>query len=502
VRSRPAGWRIALVLALAAAAHGSTVPASAQSPSSTALPRATAVDPAASAQAVASPGTDGSRPDIVVIYMDDFSPRAASLWSDPDRTPALARFVRDGVTFSQASGSTPLCCPARGNLLTGRWSHGSGITENLGWRYQPRLSLGQRLQDVGYHTVYAGKFLNGFRDRAPTRASVYRFAKGWDGFDTIWEDNGKFYDYDAWSRSGITRHDVGPSDHSTGVMTRRVVEHIEAAPPDQPLFVLLSLFAGHNPNDPLPRYEGHRACRREPLWTSPSYDEKDVSDKPRHVRQLPRLDEPGFDLTVRCEEVMSVDWAVRQVRSALRQTGRLDDALLVLTADNGFLMGEHRREGKSWVYATPIPLYFLWLGPWPEGRVVDEPVSSVDLAPTFCALAGCTMVRPDGMSLLPLIRGETDRLERRFVYEEYLHPGGKGRYPAYVGLRTTRAYDPDRAWVYTEYSTGERELYDLAADPWQLENVAGLDAYAVVEGELRDMLHSEVIEPHNVRFRR
>ena len=109
----------------------------------------------------------------------------------------------------------------------------------------------------------------------------------------------------------------------------------------------------------------------------------------------------------------------------------------------------------------------------------------------------------DGLDLGPLLDG-AQRLDRDFVYEEMLHADGRygivpaGR-PAWYGLRTTSRYD-DTHWVYTEYETGERELYDLTRDPSQLRDRSGQARYAAVEEDLRAMLHEQVIGPDDVHF--
>ena len=168
------------------------------------------------------------RPDIVVLYIDDFSPRVARLWSSRTRTPALARFVDAGIRL-QASGSTPLCCPARGNLLTGRYGHRNGITRNdIGW-FDPGSTVAVKLSRVGYHTAFVGKYLNGLRDAAPTSRSVRRFAQGWDAFDVIWSNQGRFYGYPLWTRSGTRHHGSRPSDHSSRVVGLRAARHIVEA---------------------------------------------------------------------------------------------------------------------------------------------------------------------------------------------------------------------------------------------------------------------------------
>jgi N-acetylglucosamine-6-sulfatase len=441
------------------------------------------------------------RPDIVVIYMDDFAPEPERLWADRLRTPSLSRFVDHGIRLN-ASGSTPQCCPARANLLTGRYGHRNGVTSNDIHGYDPARSVAIPLARAGYHTAFIGKFMNGLRSRAPSRRAVARHARGWDVFDVIWENNGRYYDYRRWTRRGSSFHGHQARDHSSRVSAIRAARHIRRAPRRKPLFMVVSVFDGHEPITPMPRFKRHPACRRVRPWAPASFDEADVSDKPRYVRRHHRLRREGSSLRSRCEAIMTTDWVTQRVRGALRREGRLEDTLLVFTSDNGMLMGEHRLVGKTYPYATPVPMYALWPRRWGrEPRVIRDPVSNVDLAPTFCRLAGCRLRGADGRNITPLLDGSVSRLDRRFIYEEMLHPGvqGGGR-PAWYGIRTTLGYS-DRLWVYTEYATGEKELYDLTADPYQLRNLARRRAFADVRADLRRLLWREVIRPHRVRFR-
>jgi N-acetylglucosamine-6-sulfatase len=458
-------------------------------------------NPAAGQVDPSEPATDAPRPDIVVIYVDDYPQHVTDLWSDPARTPALARFVEDGLWLSAATGSTPTCCPGRVNTLTGTWGHRSGITENDMAAFDPTDTVAVPLQEQGYRTYFGGKFLNRLPRYVRPPSSVEHYARGWDEFDVGLTNHGAYYDYPLWTRSdGRVRYGDVESDHSTFVVTNRMAHHIRSTPAGEPIFAFLSLFDGHAPYEPMPRFVGDPACADVDPWAGPAYDEADVSDKPAYVQALPRLAEPAYDLRTRCEETMTVDWAVAEVMAALEETGRLDDTLLVFTADNGYLIGDHRIEDKLVPYATPVPMYLRWPSRWgDQARTIAEPVSNVDLAPTFCALAGCDLGDVDGLDLTPLLDGDVAALDRRFTYEEYLHPK-RGR-PAWYGLRTTGAYAPDERWVYTEYDTGEVELYDLVADPWQLENLEASPEHAAVLAELGAMLHDEVIGPDGVTFR-
>ena len=112
------------------------------------------------------------------------------------------------------------------------------------------------------------------------------------------------------------------------------------------------------------------------------------------------------------------------------------------------------------------------------------------------------MPHADGMSFLPLLTGRKTQLNRCFVYMENLHPktNSVGVRPAWYGLETTRKCF-DTHWSYTEYASGERELYNLDQDPHRLENLAGRPAFAGKVDQLHRLLHREVITPNGVKFK-
>ncbi len=447
---------------------------------------------------------DVSRPNILLMYLDDVSVNQRSLWCDAERTPRLARFCTEGVEFTNSIGSTPLCGPSRATLLTGRHGHNTGVTrnDNAIEDFDASVTLATELQDVGYHTLFAGKYVNGIS--TSKKKDVRDYAGGWDEFDVIWRRGGDrykhFYDYRLWTPEGVSKQGTRPGDHSTKVTTERLAGHIRDAPEDQPILAVASLYSGHVPNIAMKRHVGSPKCADVRPWRGPSYNEADVSDKPAYVQDRPLLEKRGFDLRKRCEEMLSVDWAVGKLTDALRDAGRLDDTLIIFTSDNGFLLGDHRLpRGKYWPYAAPVPMQLLWPAvTGDERRVVTEPVSNVDIAPTLCEIAGCTMPETDGLSLLPLITGEADTLERPFVYTENLHPAGD--MPPWYGIHTTGSYSDAAYWVYTELGTGERELYDITQDPYRLENLAGQESQAERVEELHELLHREMIEPEAVSF--
>jgi arylsulfatase A-like enzyme len=147
----------------------------------------------------------------------------------------------------------------------------------------------------------------------------------------------------------------------------------------------------------------------------------------------------------------------------------LDRTVIIYASDNGFLWGEHRLGGKMWPYEESIRIPLVVRTPWraQRGRTDPRLVLNIDLASTITQLAGTTPALPqDGRSLVPLLQGAKPVWRNSFVVEylggNLLRHGGP---PPYRALRTKR-------YMYVEYLNGWRELYDLALDPWQLENRA------------------------------
>lgn len=445
-----------------------------------------------------------SRPNIVMFYLDDYAPYPQRLWNDAETTPALARFTEQGLEFEHAVASTPMCGPSRANLLTGTYSHQNGVLSNDIRGYRPATALPRKLAGEGYRTAFIGKHINGLAKRYKTRKAMHRLSGGWNAFDVIWEDGGRYYDWRQYRKSGIRRYGGVGTDHSTYQAQKRAAQQIKSTPRNKPLFLVISLYDGHAPLTPMRRFRDDPRCRDAEPWAGPAFDEEDVSDKPAYVQGLPRIGSSGYDLRARCEQSLTVDWLVGKVNASLKAAGRLDDTLQILTADNGWLMGDHRIEGKTDAYSTPVPLYMRWPAvAGDDRRVIREPVSNIDYAKTFCALAGCSMPDSDGLSLVPLINGNRSRLDREYLYVEMLNGTGCHRKatfprPNWSGVESTLGYS-DTLWAYTLYRTGEEELYDISADPHRLRNLSDKAAHADVLQDMR-RFQQEVWTSHDVRW--
>jgi N-acetylglucosamine-6-sulfatase len=227
-----------------------------------------------------------------------------------------------------------------------------------------------------------------------------------------------------------------------------------------------------------PRHRGKFAA--EPLPRPPAFGERDVSDKPPRIKRMPRLRGPRIAVIrqkyrQRLESLLAVDEGVERVIDALRESGELENTLVIFTSDNGFFHGEHRIwSGKAQVYDPGIRVPLMMRGPGiTPGRRASRIVGNFDLAPTIAEAAGAFAWHPlDGRSLLPLARAPVARWRDQLLLE-----GGDRLGLDYDGLRTPR-------YVYAEHRGGARELYDLQVDPYQLRSVHNSPAYAAVRSEL------------------
>jgi N-acetylglucosamine-6-sulfatase len=239
---------------------------------------------------------------------------------------------------------------------------------------------------------------------------------------------------------------------------------------------------------PAPRHRN--ALHGVPLPQAPSFNELDVADKPVGIRQRPLLTQAQVaaiqeNWQQRRETLVAVDEAVASIIETLRSTGELDETLIVFTTDNGFFHGEHRvPAGKVLWYEPSIhaPLLMRWTGnrSLPRGVHRRQLVMNVDHASTILAAARARPGRrQDGVSLLPLWRDGAKELGRDILIENTPGPNH------FDGIRT-------KNFKYAEYANGERELYDLRRDPYELESQHANPAYDAVEAALAARLRNLV----------
>lgn len=388
-----------------------------------------------------------AKPNIVVIMTDD---------QNVDSLPVMRKLLSypegSWVKFNNAYVNDSICCPARATVLSGQYSFHTGVTDNnLGNLFNDTNTLPVWLDNAGYRTGLLGKYLNGY---PWNRGSGY-IPPGWDYFKT--------------------------SAGNTDNMTKLAVDFINSIS-TSPFFLYLAYKDPHNPAKPMTRYLNANVYIPP---DSPNFNEADVSDKPAWIRGLPLLSQTTID-TWHNERIASqrallaVDDGIQQVVDALKAKGQLDNTMIIFLGDHGFSWGSHRYIKKHCFYEecgrTPLVIRFPGLG---GNREENRLVSNVDLASTIAEYAGVTPGLPqDGKSLLSIITN-TATVWNEEVLLEVVGVGTK----AFYGIAVP-------GWKYAEYANGDKELYDLTNDPYELQNQAKNPAYQTKLDEMAQKLRN------------
>lgn len=408
------------------------------------------------------------RPNVVLIVADDM--RADDLPAMPATRALLAA---SGTTFEQCLTPTPGCAPARASILRGQYPHNHGVQRGSGRRGgfgrfremgNEESTLATWLHDAGYRTSLIGKYLNEY----PIGAEPNHIPPGWDEWHAA--TKGGYIGFELNENGELVRYRKRDKDYQTDVLAARTADFLtRAAAEDEPFFLYLAPRAPHGPATPAARHEGMFADRAAPR--PPSFNERDVGDKPRWLREAPPLDEEQIatiDSTYRArlETLQAMDELVATVVRTLEAAGALEDTFIVLTSDHGSHLGEHRIVGgKGTPYEEAIRVPLVIRGPGAPPGQTAALASLVDLAPTIAGWAGADVPAfADGRSLAPALQGApASWREAVLVSHHHNRPDRSDGPSAFRAMRMNRS-------LYVEYAEGWRELYDLAADPHQVAN--------------------------------
>ena len=432
----------------------------------------------------------GTRANIVFILSDDEDAAAHAFM------PKTKQLLHDrGTTLQNFFVTYALCCPSRASILRGQYPHNTKVESNNppvgGYqrflnRGLEQATIGTWLQSAGYRTVFAGKYLNGYGE-----SGIPPVPPGWNTwYGSMGTQPAQGYDYDLNENGTIVHYGSAPQDFLTDVLTAKAVAAIHQAAADKvPFFLYLAPASPHFPAAFAPRHAGLFSGTALPML--PNFNEADVSDKPLVIRSRPLLTTADIaNLTRvyqdRLRSLQSVDDLVDSVVSALSADGLLDNTWIFYMSDNGYFLGEHRGlQGKNFPYEEDLRVPFVVRGPHvPPGVVLDEIGLNIDLAPTFAEIAGVSpTIAVDGRSMVPLLTGgaagwrqsfEAERGPADTTVSESSNPGGGQLEPGdaaerfagsgWNAIRTGR-------WKYVEWGNGDRELYDLTADPYELANL-------------------------------
>ncbi|WGL52798.1 sulfatase [Nocardioides sp. BP30] len=430
------------------------------------------------------PAAATTRPNILLVTADDLAV------GDLAFMPNTRRLLADeGVTFTDGIAPTPLCVPARASLLTGQYAHNHGARSISGpyggYRaFDPNATIATALQEAGYQTMFAGKYLNGYGKDGTGMAQPV----GWNQWRATVDPSTYRFTDPKLNINGVLRRESG---YTTDVMTRQSDAMIRGAATTRkrtgkPWFEWLNYVAPHvggpaGPDDPVKLYAGTDAAfkvtvpaardrntlRGVRLPTTPDMFPEDTADlpagSPRHKRFDARQ-KRALRLVYerRLETVLSLDRAIGHDVATLRRTGQLADTLIVFTSDNGYTVGGSNINGKLWHYDPIISIPVLMRGPGvPRGTTTRTPITNPDIAATILAVAGAVATRPlDGVDMMQWL----DRPAQLRVVPIEAWKIADGSKRLYWGIRAG-------AWTYARLRGGD-ELFDRSSDPYELDNLA------------------------------
>ncbi len=415
------------------------------------------------------------QPNIVFILVDDM--RKDDLKYMPKTQNLL---TNEGKYFANAFVSNPICCPSRATIMRGQYAHNSGIWTNTnssigGWQayaakgyeddgVNTNNNVATTLKSAGYRTALIGKYINQYEGTSKP--------PGWDiWFATLHPTISNYFDYDINNNGAVQHFGTNETAYKTDVIRRQTKSFIENNA-TQPFFAYVTPVAPHLPATPAPRhahtFDGEKAPRL------PSFNEKDVSDKPSWIRSMSTLTATqiaNIDTRheKRVESLQAVDGVVEGVINSLNAAGVMNNTYIFFTSDNGWFHGEHRiPQEKYRPYEEDIRVPLIVRGPGVAAKTTtDRLVLNTDYFPTFTDLAGVqTPSYVDGRSLKPVLDGSATTWRDAILIEG---PQYNNSVPPYRGIRTL---DANTQQKYVEYKrSSERELYYLGVvDPNELTN--------------------------------
>lgn len=432
-----------------------------------------------------------SQPNIIFILIDDLGwADLACYGSSFYETPNLDRLRAQGMQFTDAYASCPVCSPTRVSVQTGRYPARVGVTNYIAGSARGRViepdyvkhlprgeyTIAQALRDAGYQTWHVGKWHMGGEQYWPEHFG-YEINIG--GCDMGMPRYGYF---SPWN---IPTLENGPEgEYLTDRLTDEAINLIHNSD-GRPFFLHMAYYTVHVPIQPKPEHAERFRAKAADLGLD-EIDPFEVGEPHpcEHKRDIPIIrrrlqSDPDY-----AAMVWSMDENIGRLLAALEETGQANNTVVFFTSDNGGLATSEGSptcnaplsEGKGWMYegGTREPLLVRWPGVTEPGSTCDVPVTTPDFYPTMLEIAGADPmplrddgeVQPcDGVSLVPLLQGG-DRLDREAIFWHYPHYGNQGGTPGC----SVRSGDYK---LIEFFEDGRLELYNLREDVGEDHNLAG-----------------------------
>jgi arylsulfatase A-like enzyme len=433
-----------------------------------------------------------ARPNVLFIYTDDQSYDALSIVQKEQgekgrfpwlKTPNLDRLAGEGVRFRNAFVTNSLCSPSRATSLTGLYNHeqGNGIASNFRSFPVANVTHASLMRAAGYTTAYVGKWHMGKQRERP----------GFD-FHATYSSHGQYKDCPYI----VDGKDVPSTGWVDDVATDYAIGFIEKQKDSaKPWSLILGFKTPHQPWEPPARsknlYAGEVARSVPNINTPPIYS-GNQDPVTKEAKPVPPTAPTNLNY-FRC--VTAMDDCVGRLLKALDQSGFASNTIVIFTSDNGIYLGAHAVGDKRSAYEESLRVPFLVrypaLGEKAVGRVADEMVLNLDLAPSLLDFAGLPVPKEmQGRSWKTLLTGPDPSWRESWFYQYFTEDQKGTNVPDITAVRTADAklikYPGHRAWT---------ELFDLKADPYEIRNLIDDPAAAPLKAKMlaeHDRLAKEI----------
>ena len=417
------------------------------------------------------------------------------------QTPGMDRLAKEGVHIKNAFVSTALCSPSRASILTGQYAHTHTVVDNEAALPSNLVFFPSYLQKSGYQTAFVGKWHMGNTDDQPQ-----------PGFDhwISFQGQGVYYN-PTFNVDGKRIKQEG--GYITDLLTDYALEWLNKTNKSKPFFLYLSHKGVHAEFYPAKRHEGKYTdvpvvCPPSMYLTAtdssktygiptPPGSQVNTRDIPNWVRAQ-RYSWHGVDYmyhgTIKfddfyrryLETLQAVDESIERINNWVVSHGLKDNTMIVYMGDNGFSFGEHGLIDKRHAYeeSMRVPLLVWAPGMVKPNSVMEQIIMNVDLAPTFLDLAGIAKPKQmQGFSFAEILGGKSVTWQRDKVFYEYYWEAAFPQTPTTFAIRTERY-----KYIYYNGIWDINELYDLQADPYEMNNLIRDPAYQQTGMKLRTEL--------------
>lgn len=401
------------------------------------------------------------RPNILFILPDQLRAQSLGCMGNSDViTPHIDRLATEGMLFRQTFANTPVCCPARANLLTGKYAHRNGMVANDLRLRESEITIAELLRDAGYRTGFIGKWHLDGGPREPGYVPPGERRQGFD-FWAAHECSHRHFD-NHYFRDDPTPIRLGK--YEAEGWTDLAIQFLQAQG-SRPFFLMLQMGPPHDPYKAPDRYEA-------------LYDPLRLIMRPNWIdgtRMGSRQDIASY-----YAQITAVDDQVGRLLAALRELNLDRQTIVVLSSDHGDMLGSQGRrlKRKPWEESIRVPGIIRYPERVRPGQQTDALLTHVDFAPTLLSMCGVKPPRSmQGADLSRLLLGQSQPLPDAAFFQIFGPFEGDETAHSWRGIRTDR-------YMYAREKTRPWVLYDLQKDPYQQTNLVGDPEYSRLQAEM------------------